>query len=351
MDIFETMLQQSTSNSDGLIDFFEKIAVYYEGRHMVEAAARHYGNCRKYETAINLYLKGGTDENLQSAIDVIGKARDGKLTQKLAEYLQGKDPQYMYSLWKAVGNFEQAGKTALLIAKNEQDRGNYRTVHDLLFKTFKDLKEQHLPIPLDLYKKMVLLHSYVIVKRIVKRGEHYTAAQLLLRVANDIHQFPEHTVPILTSVVVECQRAQLKKEAFANATLLMKPEYRTSIADPYKRKIEAIVRKKQDPGTENVTPAPTAPCPYCASSIPRHSVDCNNCLNILPLCVYTGMFVTKDDFSSCPKCKFPALYSEIKAAEDACPLCNENFLIADAHQIADPETYLQTFSMQFRKIE
>ncbi len=75
----------------------------------------------------------------------MGKARDERLTQKLIDYLNGdnsifeskgqRDPQYLYKLHKALGNYEQAAHTATIIAKNEQDKGNYKVVHDLLYLT------------------------------------------------------------------------------------------------------------------------------------------------------------------------------------------------------------------------
>jgi hypothetical protein len=39
-------------------------------------------------------------------------------------------------------------------------------------------------------------------------------------------RFPKHVVPILTSTVIECQRAGLKRTAFEYASMLMRPEYR-----------------------------------------------------------------------------------------------------------------------------
>lgn len=39
-------------------------------------------------------------------------------------------------------------------------------------------------------------------------------------------RFPKHVVPILTSTVIECQRAGLKKTALEYACTLMRPEYR-----------------------------------------------------------------------------------------------------------------------------
>merc|ERR1712217_748441 len=98
-------------------------------------------------------------------------------------------------------------------------------------------------LPQELWRRLMILHSYVIVKRLVKGGDHATAAQMLLRVAKNIQQFPAHIVPILTSVVIECQRAKLSTEAYQYACMLMRPEYRPQVAEQYKKKIENIVRK------------------------------------------------------------------------------------------------------------
>lgn len=68
--------------------------------------------------------------------------------------------------------------------------------------------------------------SQVIVKRLVKAGDHPSAAIMLVRVAKNIQQFPAHVVPILTSVVIECQRAKMIGESYQYACTLMKPEYR-----------------------------------------------------------------------------------------------------------------------------
>lgn len=44
--------------------------------------------------------------------------------------------------------------------------------------------------------------------------------------ARNISKFPKHIVPILTSTVIECHRANMKKTAFEYASMLMRPEYR-----------------------------------------------------------------------------------------------------------------------------
>merc|ERR1711957_896815 len=154
----------------------------------------------------------------------------------------GKDPNYVYRLHKALGNYLQAAGTALIIAKQEQEMGNYKHAHQLLFKAYQDLKAQKLALPQELWRRLMILHSYVIVKRLVKSGDHMNAALMLLRVAANIRQLPAHIVPILTSVVIECQRAKLHTEAYKYACEMMKPEHRALIPDTHKKKIENIVR-------------------------------------------------------------------------------------------------------------
>jgi hypothetical protein len=45
--------------------------------------------------------------------------------------------QYIYRLHKALGDYEQAAVTALILAKQEQHSGNYKVAHYLLFTTFQ----------------------------------------------------------------------------------------------------------------------------------------------------------------------------------------------------------------------
>merc|ERR1712076_166486 len=143
--------------------------------------------------------------------------------------------------------------------------GNYKHAHQLLFKTYQDLKAQKLALPQELWRRLMILHSYVIVKRLVKSGDHANAAHMLLRVAKNIQQFPAHVVPILTSVVIECQRAKLLTEAYTYACQLMKPENRGQISEQYKKKIENIVRKPQTEANE--TDESMTPCMYCGYNL------------------------------------------------------------------------------------
>ena len=232
---------------DGTPDDYLKIARHYESKSNWGKAGEFFAICGQYHKALKLFLQCGEAE-MDQAIQVVGKAKNDMLTHTLIDFLMGetdgvpKDPNYIFRLYMALGNYLQAGKTAIIISRQEQELGNYKVAHNILFETHKDLEAQHIRVPQALSKSLLLLHSYNIVKKLVKLGNHTAAARMLVRVAKNISKFPSHVVPILTSTVIECQRAGLKRSAFEYASMLMRNEYRSQIEPKFKRKIEALVR-------------------------------------------------------------------------------------------------------------
>jgi WD repeat-containing protein 19 len=107
-----------------------------------------------------------------------------------------------------------------------QEDGNYKVAHSKLFSTYKQLEELNAPPTTELVRALMLIHSYILVKSLISINDHTNAARMLMRVARNISKFPRHMVPILTSTVIECQRAGFKKTAFEYASMLMRPEYR-----------------------------------------------------------------------------------------------------------------------------
>jgi len=353
------------------------IARYYEQRNLLSEAAKHYALCEdkadilrrtsdvgnpelgslpgEYAHALKLYLKVG-EKAIDQAIEVVGKARSDQLTHTLIDYLMGesdnvpKDPNYVYRLHKALGNYMQAAGTALIIAKQEQEMGNYKHAHQLLFRTYQDLKAQKLALPQELWRRLMVLHSYVIVKRLVKVGDHQNAAHMLLRVARNIQQFPAHVVPILTSTVIECQRAKMQPEAYQYACTLMKPEYRPQVSEQYKKKIENIVRKPVPEGEKGVTEIMT-PCMYCGFKLPDSQLDCPNCKNISPFCIVTGLRMLRDDWTYCTWCNFPARrgeFSEALKTNEQCPMCDQTLRASDLPVVSDPTALIQDYKSLFK---
>jgi len=323
---------------------------------MLGNAAKHYSLCEQYSMALKLYLKVGEKE-IDNAIEVVGKARNDTLTHTLIDYLMGesdnvpKDPNYVYRLHKALGNFMQAAGTALIIAKQEQEMGNYKHAHGLLFHTWQDLKTQKLALPQELWRRFMILHSYVIVKRLVRSGDHMNAALMLLRVARNIQQFPAHIVQILTSVVIECNRAKLHAEAYKYACDLMRPEHRPQIPEQHKKKIENIVRKPVSEEVAKETQEGNSPCMYCGFSLPDSTLNCPNCKNISPFCIVTGKRMLRDDWSYCPTCSFPARKTQLQgfaAGGEKCTLCDAEIKPENVPNVPDATSYIAEYKALFQ---
>ena len=109
--------------------------------------------------------------------------------------------------WTRVKQYKEAAKTAVIIAREEQAGGNYRNAHDVLFSMWQELVRHGIPVPYEMGQSLLVLHSYTLARLHVRRGEHLRGARMLLRVAASISRFPSHTVPILTSTVIECHRS------------------------------------------------------------------------------------------------------------------------------------------------
>ena len=207
--------------------------------------------------------------------------------------------------------------------------------HRQLFDAHRELTGEGRRPPPDLTESLMLLHSYALVKLRVKRKDHTGAARLLRRVASSIDKFPAHVVPILTSTVIECQRAGLKRSALEFATRLMQPEHRKQIAEAYKRKIETIVRKPDRTEAE----AEASPCPMCDATGSEWDLTCDSCAGVIPYCVATGKRVRKGEWARCPECLFPCNagdFVDVVAQEKACPMCSREVSLSAVHPLDDP---------------
>ena len=290
-----------------------KVAHYYEKSQKKGQAGRFYSLCGQYSKALRLFIQCGDDE-IDAAIEVVGKSQNDNLTHQLIDFLLGekdgipKDQNYIYRLYLALKKYDEAAKTALIISRDEQDHGNYSLAHSVAVETVRQLEAVEMKVPSQLRLSFVLLHSYILVKSFVRRGDHDGAARLLLRIAQNLSKFPMHAVQILTSTVVECQRAGLKASAYEYAVMLMRPEYRPNIDANLKRKIEAIVRRRTTQGDE--VGEKMSPCPLSGQEIPIMQLDCPTTRDALPMCIVTGRHMVIDDWCFCPNSKLPALYSE-----------------------------------------
>ncbi|EFC50007.1 hypothetical protein NAEGRDRAFT_29690, partial [Naegleria gruberi] len=332
MDTYAKIVGEGADKSEYL-----SIAKYYESKVALDRAADYYLKCEEYTTALTLYIQCSSrlkqdskemENVIDKAIDVVAAAKNDNLTHSLIDFLMGqvdnvpKDPKHVFRLYMALGNFKQAASTALVIAKQEQEIGNYQIAHSILFDTVRQLEKKGHHVQFELRESLNLLHSYLIVKYLSKMQEQTIASRMLLRITKNISKFPHHIVPILTSSVLLCYRSGLKKSAFENATVLVRPEHQNLIPAEKKKTIVQLVRKRKAYEDE---PEPTSGCPICSAPLSDSSLYCEHCMNNVPMCISSGLHMVLDDWCQCPQCQFSSRHSHFIKMVDSlgnkCPMC------------------------------
>jgi len=343
MDIYAELVYR---RDDRTSEEHLRIAQYFEGKSKFGVAARHYEKAGNPVKALRLFLNSG-DAFYSDAIVMLGRLQNEALINQMQDFLMGetdgipKDPKYIFQLNLVTGKLKEAAQTAILIAAEEQERGNYPKAHSVLFETLRDMIHSKLKVPSDMESKLMILHSYILVKRFIKMQDHISASRLLVRVAQNISHFPAHTVPILSSTVIQCNRSGLRMAAYEWACVLMRPEYRPLIDEKFKRQIEKVaikVPKIEDP------PEDTSPCPFCGAFIFNSEMDCESCKNHLPFCIASGHHMLLKEWTNCPKCSFPANISKFTAVletEATCPMCKEEVRAGELRLTPDPATVLR----------
>ncbi|GAX77949.1 hypothetical protein CEUSTIGMA_g5391.t1 [Chlamydomonas eustigma] len=343
MDTFARIVQASAKPVD-----YQRIAQYYESRGEYDKAGDMYGTSGQDTKAVQLYLQVGSSGALEKAIGVVERTRNHTIGVQVMDYVNeevdgsAKD-EFRFKLNIAMGQYLEAAQDAMEMARLEQEGGNYRVAHDKLFATVQQLDTMGKAVPTELMRMLSLLHSYTLVKSLIAVEDHMTAARMLVRVARNISKFPKHVVPILTSTVIECHRAGLKKTSYEYASMLMRPEYRNQVAMKYKKKIELMVRKPDKEQAEEAEEA-MVECPFCTMPGPETELQCVSCQNIIPFDIATGKRMALADWSECPKCKFACSARNIiriLATEHRCPMCNDEVGQDAVRRVADPITAIR----------
>ncbi|KAJ1508939.1 WD repeat-containing protein 19 [Coelomomyces lativittatus] len=326
-------------------DQFLEAAVYYETTSPL-LAGQYYLRAEAYETALSRFLNH--PEGIEGAIETVGKAKKDHLTHALINYLMelkgAEKPRYIFQLYMKLGQFREAMRTALGIARDEWNIGNYRSARDILFETLIQLRNAKQRVSGQLIRMLFLLHSYMLVKPLIKLEEHNNCARMLSRVSKSISRFQTHVIPILTSTVIECSKAGLLHIAYEFSVQLMRPEYRSQIDVKYKKRIENIVRNHVESETPNFEP--TSPCPHCQSPLPNTETECNQCQNTIPFCIASGYHMTIENWSQCPNCLFPALLPSLRKFSEAglgCPLCGEVIPLEKLKLVDNPQLSLSSW--------
>uniref|UniRef100_A0A0N5AB45 TPR_REGION domain-containing protein n=1 Tax=Syphacia muris TaxID=451379 RepID=A0A0N5AB45_9BILA len=326
MEVYATAIQDSDSE-----DLFLQVAEYYLKIKDTKAAGKYFYKAGNYWRALdNLEFNGEDPESVELIINSAVETKDPELCRRVINFLVGdldgipKDPKYLFRYYVAMDMKDEAAATAVIIALDTKNRGSYRQAHQCLFQMHQDLLHKGIRVPYEMDNILMLLHSYTIVKSLIRRNEHMRAARMLSRVANNISKFPESEISILTAAAIQCAKVGLKKSAFNYATQIIRPDKRRKIDEKYKKKIETIVRQVKVDKSAIDEGDLKSDCPYCGKPTPETELVCGHCKNQIPYCIITGRHVTSSDLALCPSCHFPGFYSEFQRLlnnHENCPMC------------------------------
>ncbi|KAJ9458311.1 Intraflagellar transport protein 172 [Diplonema papillatum] len=369
MRAYASILGENGTNNDYLA-----IAKHYEEKGNFALSGDFYRKCKQHHRALQKYIdeiwrveatvqKGANaeevevvvDEILRKCISVVGEAQNDMLQYMLINVLTDennpRDPKYSFSLYMELGKYEKGCNQAVIMARQQQNQGHYRIAHRLLFQTYKQLEKHGVSIASELRWNLMLLHSYLIAKPLIKTlSDHTLAARMLIRVAKNIPKFPQHTVQILTSCVTECNKAGFDKSAYKYAKQLVTSD-RKEIPEKHRKKMDTIVRKpgyySKDSDGKKKTEAdltdpqePVGPCPFCSAPVPMTMLDCPRCKSNIPYCIATGQHMLLEEWACCSSCKFPGLYGPLSTLirqGEPCPMCEEVIDVGDIKRIANPD--------------
>lgn len=174
MNIYADIMQDHI-NDDNL-PYFRTIAIYYEQANDQFTAGKYYCLAKIYKKGIRLLLdstaQSNTNENetLSLVIDAAALANDEQITRLILDFLMGetdgipRDFKFLFRLYMRMQHYNEAAKTAVIIAQEEQNSGNYRNAHQLLFSMCAELKTNGITIPSEMATNLMLVHSYMLAK-------------------------------------------------------------------------------------------------------------------------------------------------------------------------------------------
>lgn len=213
----------SIAKENNLVDFFAEQSVtepdvaimvgkYYEDMHLLGKSGKFYSKGGQYDRAMRLYLEGGED-HLNDAIELAILTKDISHVNAVVDYLsaerngEAKYPLQLYKVLSSLENFGEAVTSVSSIAIKDQKNGKYSKAHMVIASLIAAMESKNTFIPHELRSTFILYHSYKLVKFHAKRGNHQCSASLLLRVVDNLDDFPCHRYEVLVSTVIECLNA------------------------------------------------------------------------------------------------------------------------------------------------
>lgn len=155
---------------------FRTIAIFYEQEGNTLKAGKFYCRAKLFKKGVKLLLVAATasveneGEALELAIEAAESAKDEQITRLILDFLMGetdglpKDFKFLFKLYMKLQYYKEAAKTAVIISREEQNQGNYRNSHQLLFGMSSELRRNGIPISPEMSEALQLVHNYMLAK-------------------------------------------------------------------------------------------------------------------------------------------------------------------------------------------
>lgn len=246
------------------------VAQFYEGQKQFRLAIDYYARATLYQEALNCYILSEDEDLIPNAIKMIGSIKNKELFNRFKNYLVGadgsepKDPIHLFNLCVDFGLEKQSNLAADSIILFELQNGNFKNAKLVLLKLMKKLEEKKVKISYELKNKLHYIQCYFLAKKYIQMGDHFAAALLLDQVCQFISYFESYLIQIMTTCIVECTKAGLKKMANKWAVYVCNEKYRSQLLPNFKEKIEKIALQQR---SLNQKEEPQLPCPFCKTKI------------------------------------------------------------------------------------
>ena len=144
MAIYEEVIGDDATPSD-----LQAIAQFFDNRGATLQAGSFWQKAGDFSKALKLFLKSTSEDgsHVDMAIAAVSAAGAPEaLVNLLVQYLMGetdgqpKDLKYIFKLYMALKQYADAARTALIIAREEQNTGNYRNARDVLLSMYRQLQ-------------------------------------------------------------------------------------------------------------------------------------------------------------------------------------------------------------------
>ena len=174
---------------------YYSIAVHFENENNWLKAGKFFLASDCYDRALRHFLQCHVNEegeNIRLAIECVGRARDDSLSRILLDYLLGhhedgaaKHASFLFQFYVSLEQYTEAASTAVIIARDQQVKGEYKRARKFLFEMYKDSVSHFHSSPFE--KKSLIQPNFKLCERISGNGKFVSLPKCQARSCSFTH--------------------------------------------------------------------------------------------------------------------------------------------------------------------